>query len=195
MFCIFIFIFICADCKRRLIDLWGHSQDWDYSKLTKQQLEKKWVSTFSEKCKQNPSTFFWDRSDYCDHLLGLAAKLSPGHSELRGWDETVSQSYSGVDLNKQMLQVSSLGTTWSSIAARPVGLAEDEVHYPAVHPQPQGALRQPQGDHYHPRAHQGWLRWGSQWTQGWNSQGFFLYFESFLTNIVKNAQHEPSPSR
>ena len=113
--------------------------------------------------------FFWDRSDYCDHLLGLAAKLSPGHSELRGWDETLSQSYSGVNFNKQMLQVSSLGTTWSSIAARPVGLAEDEVHYPAVHPQPQGALRQPQGDHYHPRAHQGWLRWGSQWTQGWNS--------------------------
>ena len=41
MCCTFIFIFICADCKRRLIDLWGHSQDWDYSKLTKQQLEKK----------------------------------------------------------------------------------------------------------------------------------------------------------
>jgi len=57
--------YLITDCKRRLIDLWGHSQDWDYSKLTKQQLEKK--------------------SDYCDHLLGLAAKLSPGHSELRGY--------------------------------------------------------------------------------------------------------------
>ena len=30
-------------------------------------------------------SFLIGRSDYCDHLLGLAAKLSPGHSELRGW--------------------------------------------------------------------------------------------------------------
>jgi len=57
--------YLITDCKRRLIDIWGHGETWDYTKLTKQQLENK--------------------SDYCDHLLGLAAKLSPGHSELRGY--------------------------------------------------------------------------------------------------------------
>lgn len=57
--------YLITDCKRRLIDVWGHQEGWEYSKLTRAQLEKK--------------------SDYCDHLLSLAAKLSPGHSELRGY--------------------------------------------------------------------------------------------------------------
>jgi len=45
--------------------VWGHTEGFEYAKLSKTQLEKK--------------------SDYCDHLLSLAAKLSPGHSELRGY--------------------------------------------------------------------------------------------------------------
>lgn len=57
--------YLITDCKRRLIDIWGHKEGWDYTKLSKATLEKK--------------------ADYCDHLLSLAAKLSPGHSELRGY--------------------------------------------------------------------------------------------------------------
>lgn len=57
--------YLITDCKRRLIDVWGHVEGWEYNRLTKGQLENK--------------------ADYCDHLLSLAAKLCPGHSELRGY--------------------------------------------------------------------------------------------------------------
>ena len=56
--------YLITDCKRRLIDIYGHKEGFEYEKLSKQNLEKK--------------------SDYCDHLLTLAATLSPGKSELRG---------------------------------------------------------------------------------------------------------------
>jgi hypothetical protein len=33
--------YLITDCKRRLIDIWGHGEKWDYAKLSKSQLEKK----------------------------------------------------------------------------------------------------------------------------------------------------------
>ena len=56
--------YLITDVKRRLIDIYGHKEGFEYDKLSKTLLEKK--------------------SDYCDHLLLLAATLSPGKSELRG---------------------------------------------------------------------------------------------------------------
>ena len=56
--------YLITDCKRRLIDIYGHQEGFEYDKLSKQVLEKK--------------------SDYCDHLLNLAGTLSPGKSELKG---------------------------------------------------------------------------------------------------------------
>jgi len=57
--------YLITDVKRRLIDIYGHKAGFEYDKLSKQVLEKK--------------------CDYCDHLLSLAATLSPGKSELRGY--------------------------------------------------------------------------------------------------------------
>ena len=57
--------YIITDCKRRLIDIYGHKEGFEYEKLSKETLENK--------------------CDYCDHLLSLAAVLSPGKSELRGY--------------------------------------------------------------------------------------------------------------
>ena len=56
--------YLITDCKRKLIDIYGHKEGFEYEKLSKLVLENK--------------------SDYCDHLLSLAATLSPGKSELRG---------------------------------------------------------------------------------------------------------------
>merc|ERR1712025_811223 len=51
--------------KRRLIDIYGHEEGFEYNKLDKATLERK--------------------ADFCDHLLSLAARLSPGKSEMRGY--------------------------------------------------------------------------------------------------------------
>lgn len=57
--------YLITDVKRRLIDIYGHREGYEYDKLSKAVLERK--------------------CDYCDHLLSLAAVLSPGKSELRGF--------------------------------------------------------------------------------------------------------------
>jgi len=57
--------YLITDVKRRLIDVYGHREGYEYDKLSKAVLERK--------------------CDYCDHLLSLAAVLSPGKSELRGY--------------------------------------------------------------------------------------------------------------
>ena len=56
--------YLITDCKRRLIDIYGHSKGYEYERLGKEVLERK--------------------CDYCDHLLSLQAVLSPGKSEFRG---------------------------------------------------------------------------------------------------------------
>ena len=56
--------YLISDCKRRLIDIYGHEKGFEYNKLNKEVLENK--------------------SEYCKQLLNLAGKLSPGKSELRG---------------------------------------------------------------------------------------------------------------
>ncbi|TRY75492.1 hypothetical protein TCAL_08645 [Tigriopus californicus] len=53
------------DVKRRLIDIWGNKPGFETYKLSKEVLEKK--------------------IEYCDQLLEMTAKLSPGPSELRGY--------------------------------------------------------------------------------------------------------------
>jgi len=57
--------YLITDCKRRLIDIYGHAAGFEYDKLSKEVLERK--------------------CDYCDHLLSLQAVLSPGKSEFRGY--------------------------------------------------------------------------------------------------------------
>lgn len=57
--------YLITDCKRRLIDIYGHKPGYEYDKLSKAVLERK--------------------CDYCDHLLSLAGLLSPGKSEFRGY--------------------------------------------------------------------------------------------------------------
>jgi len=57
--------YLITDTKRRLIDIYGHQEGFEYNKLEKSVLERK--------------------ADYCDHLLSLAARLSPGKSEMRGY--------------------------------------------------------------------------------------------------------------
>ena len=56
--------YLISDLMRRLIDIYGHEEGFEYDKLSKEVLEKK--------------------SEYCKHLIELAQKLSPGKSELRG---------------------------------------------------------------------------------------------------------------
>ena len=56
--------YLVSDCKRRLIDIYGHVEGFEYDKLSKDTMEKK--------------------SEFCKQLLHLASKLSPGKSELRG---------------------------------------------------------------------------------------------------------------
>ena len=57
--------YLITDCKRRLIDIYGHKPGYEYDKLSKEVLERK--------------------CDYCDHLLSLQSVLSPGKSEFRGY--------------------------------------------------------------------------------------------------------------
>ena len=56
--------YLVMDCKRRLIDIYGHEKEYEYDHLCQEKLEKK--------------------SEYCNQLLHLASILSPGKSELRG---------------------------------------------------------------------------------------------------------------
>ena len=56
--------YLVSDCKRRLIDIYGHEKEYEYENLSQEKLEKK--------------------SDFCNQLLHLSSKLSPGKSELRG---------------------------------------------------------------------------------------------------------------
>ena len=57
--------YLITDCKRRLIDIYGHKPGYEYDKLSKEVLERK--------------------CDHCDHLLSLQSVLSPGKSEFRGY--------------------------------------------------------------------------------------------------------------
>ncbi len=45
-------------------DIYGHKAGYEASKLSREVLERK--------------------AEYCDHLLSLAARLSPGESEMKG---------------------------------------------------------------------------------------------------------------
>ena len=57
--------YLITDCKRRLINIYGHKPGYEYDKLSKEVLERK--------------------CDHCDHLLSLQSVLSPGKSEFRGY--------------------------------------------------------------------------------------------------------------
>ncbi|XP_023348143.1 protein msta isoform X2 [Eurytemora carolleeae] len=57
--------YLITDTKRKLIDIYGHKPGFELEKLSKEILEKK--------------------IDYCDHLLSLASRLSPGQSEMKGY--------------------------------------------------------------------------------------------------------------
>ena len=56
--------YLICDCKRRLIDIYGHEEGFELENLTEEVLEQK--------------------INYCDKLLHLGSILSPGKSELRG---------------------------------------------------------------------------------------------------------------
>ena len=56
--------YLISDCKRRLIDIYGHEPRFEYENLGRNILEKK--------------------AEFCSQLLQLASTLSPGKSELRG---------------------------------------------------------------------------------------------------------------
>jgi len=57
--------YLITECKRRLLDIYGHEERFEYGNLTESTIKRKMM--------------------YCDQLLELASILSPGKSELRGY--------------------------------------------------------------------------------------------------------------
>ena len=96
--------YLITDCKRRLIDIYGHSKGYEYERLGKEVLERK--------------------CDYCDHLLSLQAVLSPGKSEFRGYVcSQIIRCFSSREICDKVFVV---GETWRHAEISAMGLAQNE---------------------------------------------------------------------